>query len=108
SLLEGLVYGARAAQNMREHLRAARKNPAGSAKGVSSNSNGQPAETEKFIRKVQSLMWQYVGVVREGKNLRQVVAELSALPPPTGDDRRAWEATNMLQAGLLIASSALA
>jgi L-aspartate oxidase len=107
SLLEGLVYGARAAQNMREHLQTGRKNPVGSAKAVPANSNGQPAETEKFIKKVQSLMWQYVGVVRDGKGLRQVVAELGALQPPAGDDRRTCEAANILQAGLLIARSAL-
>jgi len=107
SLLEGLVYGARAAQYMREHRQAAPKTPA-SAKGVTARSNGQPAETEKFIGKVQSLMWQYVGVVRDGKALRQVVSELSALQPPAGNDRRTCEAANILQAGLLIARSALA
>jgi len=108
SLLEGLVYGARAAENMREHLRSSHKRPLANAKGVAANSNGQPAETEKFIKKVQSLMWQHVGVVREGKNLRQVVAELSALQVPAGGDRRSREAANILQAGLLIARSALA
>jgi L-aspartate oxidase len=107
SLLEGLVYGARAAQQMREQLQPGLKAPA-SARGATAGSNGQPAETEKFIRKVQSLMWQYVGVVREGNDLRQVTSELSALQPPTGGDRRSWEAANILQAGLLIARSALA
>src|SRR5271166_3573796 len=82
SLLEGLVYGARAARTMREHLHAGHKGPVAGAKDASANSNGQPAETEQFIKKVQSLMWQHVGVVREGKNLRQVVAELSALQAP--------------------------
>src|SRR5271157_658951 len=109
SLLEGLVYGARAAQNMREHLQSKRRNgPVASAKSAAANSNGQPAETEKFIKKVQSLMWQYVGVVRDGKGLRQVVSELSALQTPAGGDRRTHEAANILQAGLLIARSALA
>jgi L-aspartate oxidase len=108
SLLEGLVYGARAAQNMREHLQSSHPRRVANAKGAATNSNGQPAETEKLLKKVQSLMWQNVGVVREGKNLRQVVAELSALQPPAGSDRRTSEAANILQAGLLIARSALA
>ena len=108
SLLEGLVYGARAAQNMRERFQSGHNAPVASAKGSSEASNGQPAETEKFIQKVQSLMWQYVGVVRDGKGLRQVVAALSALPAPQGGDRRSHEAANILQAGLLIARSALA
>jgi len=111
SLLEGLVYGARAAQNMREHLRSKHRNrPVASPPQRAANSNGQPAETERFINKVQSLMWQYVGVVRDGKGLRQVVSELSALQehPPEGGDRRAHEAANILESGLLIARSALA
>jgi L-aspartate oxidase len=108
SLLEGLVYGARAAQNMREHLQLRHKGHASNARREARNSNGQPAETEKFIKRVQSLMWQNVGVVREGKNLRQVVAELSVQQPPAGSDRRCCEAANILQAGLLIARSALA
>ena len=55
-------------------------------------------------------MWQNVGVVREGKGLRQVVAELKTLEQrmPGSGDRRAQEAANILQTGLLIARSALA
>jgi L-aspartate oxidase len=107
SLLEGLVYGARAAQNMREHLKTQSKQPSVAGAKAAASNNGQSAETEKFIAKVQSLMWQYVGVVRDGKGLRQVVSELGALQPPAGD-RRACEAANILEAGLLIARSALA
>src|SRR5664279_1838448 len=111
SLLEGLVYGARAAQNMREHLRPRHEHAAvASAESTAASTNGQPAQIETFIKKVQSLMWQYVGVVRDGKGLRQVVSELSALQKqqPASGDRRSHEATNILQAGLLIARSALA
>ena len=108
SLLEGLVYGARVAQNMREHFRASKRGQVANAKSAVANSNGQPGETETFIKKVQSLMWQNVGIVREGKNLRQAVAELSAMRAPAGGDRRTCEAANILQAALLIARSALA
>ncbi len=111
SLLEGLVYGARAAQNMREHFRPRRDRPAvAGAESTAASPNGQPAQIEAFIKKVQSLMWQYVGVVRDGKSLRQVVSELSELQKqlPASGDRRSHEAANLLQAGLLIARSALA
>ena len=110
SLLEGLVYGARAAQNMRDHLHSEHQNVtvASPPRPATTNGNGQPNETEKFIKKVQSLMWQYVGVVRDGKGLRQVISELSALRPPAAGDRRTCEAANILQAGLLIARSAVA
>jgi L-aspartate oxidase len=111
SLLEGLVYGARAAQNMREHLRSRRHHPAvAGTENTAASANGQAAQVEAFIKKVQSLMWQYVGVVRDGKGLRQVVSELSELQKqlPASGDRRSHEAANILQAGLLVASSALA
>jgi L-aspartate oxidase len=73
-------------------------------------SNGNSTEVDALRKKVQSLMWQYVGVVRDGKGLRQVVAELRGLQerlPNTGG-RRAQETANILQSGLLIARSALA
>jgi L-aspartate oxidase len=111
SLLEGLVYGARAAQNMREHLRSRRHKPAvAGAENTAASTNGQAVQIEAFIKKVQSLMWQYVGVVRDGKGLRQVVSELSELQKQqlASGGRRAHEAANILQAGLLIARSALA
>jgi L-aspartate oxidase len=111
SLLEGLVYGARAAQSMREQTGVRKSRPSTApARMLSANGNGHAAETEKLIRKVQELMWQRVGVVRDGKTLQQVVPELRSLHsqlPSTGD-RRAHEAANILEAGLLIARSALA
>jgi L-aspartate oxidase len=111
SLLEGLVYGARAGQNMREQLRTQSNHPSGASPQVAAaSSNGQAGDVEKFIQKVQSLMWERVGVVREGKALQQVVPELRALQAqaPSAGDRRSHEAANILQAGLLIARSALA
>jgi L-aspartate oxidase len=111
SLLEGLVYGARAGQNMREQLRAKSEHPAGASPQIATASgNGQAGDVEKFILKIQSLMWERVGVVREGKALQQVVPELRALQEraPSLGDRRSHEAANILQAGLLIARSALA
>jgi L-aspartate oxidase len=111
SLLEGLVYGARAAQSMREHL-GSRSSKAASAPSplMDISSNGHAAESEKLIQKVQGLMWQHVGVVRDGKALQQIVPELRALQSqmPAPSDRRSHEAANILQAGLLIARSALA
>ena len=77
SLLEGLVYGARAGQDMREQLQRGEQTCCGrQPAGRRASGNGQPGEVEKFIQKVQSLMWQHVGVVREGKALQQVVPEL--------------------------------
>ena len=56
------------------------------------------------------MMWQHVAVVRDGKVLKQVVADLDVMHPqlPKSGDRRSHEAANILQTGLLIARSALA
>jgi len=110
-LLEGLVYGARAADSMREGLRSDRKAAVGGTVNVAAaSSNGQSAEIEKFIQKVQSMMWEYVGVVRDGKALQKVVPELRAMQQQMSSptDRRAHEAANIVQTGLLIARAALA
>ena len=109
SLLEGLVYGARAARTMCSEARKPR-----SAKPVppqrQNTGNGTASETETFIQKVQSEMWSHVAVVREGKSLRQTLAGLTAMQStfPKPADRRAREAANILQTGILITRSALA
>ncbi len=108
SLLEGLVYGARAAKAMQEETNSAHQSftiPA-----TAQSSNGNNAEAEALIRQVQSLMWQHVGVVRQGNSLRQVVGELSRLQQqsPKPSSRLAREAANILETGLLIARAALA
>ena len=111
SLLEGLVYGARAAEAMSKHLHeVSTRASQPAAIGGTGSSNGQTAEVDKIIRKAQSLMWQHVGVVRDGKALQQVVPELHSLQSqiPASGQRRAYEAMNILQTGLLIARSALA
>ncbi len=111
SLLEGLVYGARAAGDMREHTRPSTAKPKlASTAAVSPGSNGQGSEIEKLIKKAQSLMWQQVGVVRDGKVLQTVVPELRRMHSelPRNGQRRSYEALNILETGLLIARSALA
>jgi len=55
-------------------------------------------------------MWKSVGVVRDGKVLKQALTELQALQPlvPKSTDRGAHEADNILHTGILITRSALA
>jgi len=109
SLLEGLVYGARAGSAMKTELRVVHASEV-TAPNASVPSNGNPRETETFIQKVQSMIWQRVAVVRDGKVLKQAVADLAAMHAilPKSGDRRAHEAANILNTGLLIARSALA
>jgi L-aspartate oxidase len=108
SLLEGLVYGARAAEEMRQDL-TIRPNASVSVM-MPASSNGHASEIGKLVEKARSLMWQHVGVVRDGKPLQQTTAELAKIQSQlqVGGDRRAHEAANIVQTGLLIARSALA
>src|SRR5208283_1800904 len=77
---------------------------------TATSGNGKPVDIEKFIKKVQSLMWQHVAVVRDGKSLRQVLADLTAMQSelPAAADRRSNEAANILRTGMLITRSAIA
>lgn len=109
SLLEGLVFGARAARTLAEECSEAPK-----AISQKPSPAADPPEdlerAEAVIRKVQAAMWRDVGVVRKGSRLRDVISELELLRaeiPPVAL-RRAWEAANVLETGLLIARSALA
>jgi L-aspartate oxidase len=67
-------------------------------------------KAEAVLHEVQAAMWRDVGIVRDVQRLRKVVAELEGLRSevPAQASRRAWEAANVLDAGLLIARSALA
>jgi L-aspartate oxidase len=108
SLLEGLVFGARAGKTMREELRRA---PANSGKPNRAVSNGPvEAATEEVIREVQDLMWRDVGIVRAGTGLKAAIEHLNRIAPRVAhpQTRRAHEAQNLHAVALLVARSALA
>ena len=109
SLLEGLVFGARAARTAAsEGNRLAATTSEQPAKVTDQKADCERADA--VLRKVQAAMWRDVGVWREGSPLRAVIAELETLREevPARASRRAWEAANVLDTGLLIARSALA
>ena len=109
SLLEGLVYGARAARTMRHETRS-HQSATAKVQKLPPRRNGSANDSEKLIQKVQATMWKHVAVVRDGKTLRETLAELNSIHAsmPEAADRRAYEAANILQTGALIARSALA
>jgi len=107
SLLEGLVFGARAGKIMRDDLRPHRK-VANAPRAVS---NG-PVETvtEGIIQEIQELMWRDVGIVRTGASLKRAIEQLDKIRPRVAHPktRRAHEAHNLWLVGSLVARSALA
>ncbi len=108
SLLEGLVYGARAGRAM---LGESRPVPAPSAEANGTAAHDEEGKVaEEVIQQIRALMWREVGIVRIGGGLRRAVKELESLcvrlPQPSC--RRCCEARNLYQSALLIARSALA
>jgi L-aspartate oxidase len=65
---------------------------------------------EESVRKIQDLMWQDVGIARNAQGLYSAIERLQEMIPRLGHPhtRRAWEALNLCQAGLLVARCALA
>src|SRR5205085_1334840 len=105
SLLEGLVFGARAGAAMRDEPSTERNwrpevpEPGRERRDLSAVTNA-----------LRDVMWKAVGIVRERDTLREGIRELERLGtllPPVAT-RRVAEGRNLQQVGLLIARSALA
>jgi L-aspartate oxidase len=109
SLLEGLVYGARAGKAMREELTQARK-PANSQKKAASQNGPVDAGVEELIGQIQDIMWKDAGIVRTRVGLQEAIKVLEELSSRVAHPRtrRAHEAANLHLSGLLVARSALA
>ena len=112
SLLEGLVYGARAAY-MGGEARLVKLGRDSSAKSKKAVNGGQVLSNpalESQISALQELMWRDVGIVREAKRLRSAIAALKDLQGqlPEAHCRREWEAHNLAAIAQLITRAALA
>jgi L-aspartate oxidase len=120
SLLEGLVFGARAGDAMIEDAPGSKKKQ-GQLPGTTAPKNWNEVEkkanSEKKWRavpeamvKLRDLMWRHVGILRDGKELRGAIETLKGMEiAPGGKDARAdCELKNLHALGELIARSALA
>ncbi|HUU12570.1 MAG TPA: hypothetical protein VM182_02530, partial [Terriglobia bacterium] len=67
-------------------------------------------EPEELVAEVRSILWEKVGIIRQGKGLREAVTELKSLDLalPAEPLRPDYEARNILEVARLIAASALA
>jgi L-aspartate oxidase len=112
SLLEGLVFGARAAAEMREETALTGKIsplPPESAK----NSNGSGTRQNSvadMVSAIQHTMWQKAGLLRDKEGLESAIQDLSDIDSvvPNGETRPAVELRSLLEVGNLIVRSALA
>jgi L-aspartate oxidase len=94
SLLEGVVFGARAGRAMRES--AATLGTAPPVRGLVDGSAGSAEQ-------IQRVAWEKCGIVRDGKGLREACEWLAHRSPPESSEER-----NMREVVLLIARCALA
>jgi len=120
SLLEGLVFGARAGAAMIKDAPGSHKTSAhlpGSLAPATWNHSEKHAEKGKpkcpdgpVLEKVKELLWKHVGVLRSGKELKAAIEALVAmeLPKMQKQSRHEHEVRNLHALGLLVARSALA
>jgi L-aspartate oxidase len=109
SLLEGLVFGALAAEAMAgDKLQVAgyRLSESATNSGVELNERG---DVEGWIAELQRLMWRDAGLLRDAAGLHGAQAGLGALrdTQPAGISRRALEGRNLLVVAEAIVQAAL-
>ncbi len=114
SLLEGLVFGARAAQSM-----LADNLPLDPCDGCDASTDPlateKESQVESLIAQLQTDMWSYAGLLREESTLREgiaahaaIEAQLKQLPQPGKTSRRLAEAQSLSRVANTILQSALA
>jgi L-aspartate oxidase len=109
SLLEGLVFGALAAEAMiGDKLQVAGCRLSDSATGVAGGSDDS-GDVEGWIAELRGLMWRDTGLLRDEVGLRRAQAGLAAMREtgPRGLTRRALEARNLLVVADAIVQAAL-
>jgi len=118
SLLEGLVFGARAGQAMMKDAPVKKRSAAalpGSpapkpANGPAAQAAKQAANHPPAFAKIRDLMWRQVGIMRNGKELATAIEQLTAVEAPSSEKARRseHEVHNLRRLALLMARSALA
>jgi L-aspartate oxidase len=109
SLLEGLVFGALAAETMIAELGLGVRVQGSAVATAAEGGVTSEAATERWIEELRELMWRYAGLLRDENGLRLAQRGLEALAVsvPKGLFRRAVEARNLLTVAELIVDSAL-
>jgi L-aspartate oxidase len=113
SLLEGLVFGARAAEAMTQPVRAAQLRP---AEPVTWPRDLRPPPTIEVpsADDVRGVMWRHCGLLREGRGMAQAITRLeqwhalvSAARTARAADQEFRRVSSIVTVGLLIARAAL-
>lgn len=104
SLLEGLVFGARAGHAMKNLL------DGNDSKQLTEERRAGEGDVEVLIAEMRQSMWSKAGIVRSRQGLSEALQYLNVVAEklPAPDSRRHIEARNLHTASLLIVRSALA
>jgi L-aspartate oxidase len=122
SLLEGLVFGARAASAMVDQRREFKPPLPGKAPNplagrptpgpdlITQDAEPTRLSPQETMSEVRAILWDKVGIIRTAKDLRDAIKRLDSvvLAGPTAPSRQFYEALNILQVGRIITRSALA
>jgi L-aspartate oxidase len=120
SLLEGLVFGALAAETMMQvpqsHAERTADDatrevvPAEAVKAVQQSAALETATLEKWIAQLRTLMWEDAGLLRDADGLKRAQSRLDAMMRgiPRGNSRRAVEARSLYTMASVIIASATA
>ena len=116
SLLEGLVWGSRAAQHIQAHLPKTLPLSSGELpmwRDAGLEDYADPALLQQDQSTIQHIMWNYVGLIRSAKRLERALGDLNDLQD---DITRFYRTTrlndplvglrNAVQAGLIVAEAA--
>jgi L-aspartate oxidase len=105
SLLEAVVFGARAAADIRAYLPPDRVGHFVHPRRVSGNRASAPDQRHEAIDRLRAIMTKYVGVQRSAQGLKAALAALKDLDASAGDNT---VLSNMILTARLIAAAALA
>ena len=120
SLLEGLVFGARAGQAMIQDAPVGKRSgaalpgspaplPQNSSNKEAAKANSKTSPVCATLTKIRDVMWREVGILRSGKELADAIKQLQTLElPKSGPGRADNELRNLHALALLIARSGLA
>jgi L-aspartate oxidase len=111
SLLEGLVFGARAAEAMEaaaSRSQGAERSKCGAAFNANAWNNKLQGEITDLCQELQRVMWKKAGLLRDADGLRAAQRELAAMKIPDATHRHWLELRNLHAIGELIVASALA
>ena len=108
SLLEGLVFGALAAEAMIADVPPSSQSPLPAPSTISRGITNEAA-TERWIKELRDIMWKHAGLLRDAAGLQEAQRNLDSLAAamPQGTYRRAIEARNLHTIASIIVASAL-